>query len=154
MVLEILNRSSSAMLVGAIKSQMTAASGTVSKVIQGLVANGYVHQDPAEKGNGKKNSITSLGRDVLAGKIEAKTPPAKKPKPGNGGAERECRVCRQSYNYKDDFVHPEEVGYTGIPTCRTCAQENIETGILRDGAEWARKKRESIERERDTHEEL
>ena len=63
----------------------------------------------------------------------------------NAGPKRECRRCGEF----EHLVKPDEVGYQiGRPLCRPCAGESIEseTSIPRDGAEWARKKREAIEK--------
>jgi len=67
----------------------------------------------------------------------------------NVGPKRECRRCGEM----EYLVRPDEIGYQpGRPLCRPCASESIESESYstRDGAEWARRKRESIERRKRT----
>lgn len=66
--------------------------------------------------------------------------------------QRECRKCREEYDYPREFAQPDDIGFqVGRPMCKPCAAENIESEsyIPRDGAEWARKVRER--KERDSH---
>ena len=69
----------------------------------------------------------------------------------NAGPKRECRRCGEF----EHLLRPDDIGYQkGRPLCRSCASESIEseTHMPRDGAEWARRKRENIERRKRTRE--
>lgn len=62
----------------------------------------------------------------------------------------ECHRCGDAQTYPDEFVQPDEIGYQpGRRLCRSCAGENIEADYdePQDGPEWARRKREDIERQ-------
>lgn len=154
-ILEVLSRATSPMTVTKIKEGMTRAGGTVSAAISILVTRGYVNQE-AGSGRSKLNAITSEGAAVLheddepGGMEDGKELDFSQVKDRrNAGPKRECRKCGEL----EYLVRPDEIGYQpGRPLCPPCASESIEseTHIPRDGAEWARKKRESIERSRRT----
>lgn len=61
----------------------------------------------------------------------------------------DCHNCGDHHYYPEEFVQADDIGYQpNRRTCRSCADE----GIPRDGAEWARGIRESIDRDSDTDE--
>lgn len=63
---------------------------------------------------------------------------------------RECRKCREEYDYPNEFAQPDDVGFqVNRPMCKPCAAENIESEsyMPRDGAEWARQVRKRKERD-------
>lgn len=139
-----------------------------TQAVSNLVSMGYAYQETG-RGNAKPTAITSAGRDFLAGKAEPiiegegshrrvdfERVPEREDwqikKEGKG--RRECRKCRE-HILVIELAQPDDIGYTpGRPMCKPCAAEpiDVETQWAQDGPERARRIRESIERERDTHE--
>lgn len=160
-ILEVLDESSGPMNIAAIKGKFTGTTlgkrgQEISNLVSNLVGRGYIQQ--TQNGRSKDNSITSLGRDALAGRVTLDSPSSTpggesrgdNPRSSKGEAKRECRNCREKVVYPRDFVKADEEGYQyGRPLCYPCAREGItsESEIPRDGSEWARKKREDIERD-------
>lgn len=161
-ILTVLSKSSVPMLVGKIKEAMGKRSTTVSHTLQALVERGFVLQEQVGNTKGKNNSITSLGRDALAGKMPQAVTHGpvmdidfSKVRDDDKRARvtRECRKCGDYHTYPDDFAQADDIGYNPRrPMCKPCAEENIESEsyIPRDGAEWARKLRGRINRTRRT----
>lgn len=159
-ILTVLSNSPIPMLVGKIKEAMGKRSTTVSHTIQDLVERGFVLQEQVGNTKGKNNSITSLGRDALAGKMPqavihegtrvtidfAVVPDKPADWINKNEGKRECRVCGDHFA-GIHLADPDDDGFTyGKPMCKPCAAEGIDREPV-DGPEWARKKREIIERD-------
>lgn len=158
-ILTVLSKASSPMIVTKIKEALGKRSTTVSATLQDLVDRSFVFQEQIGNTKGKNNSITSLGRDALAGKLpEAVVHQGTKAtidfsmvpdKPADwinkSEGKRECRKCGDFF-VGIHLAQADDIGYQpGRPMCKPCAGEGIDREPV-DGPEWARDIRERKER--------
>lgn len=118
-------------------------------IIKNLVDRGILNEEQAARGTLLSPALNAPAREP--GKKDVDFSHADR-MPRAAVRQRECRKCREEYDYPREFAQPDDIGFqVGRPMCKPCAAENIESEsyIPRDGAEWARKLRER--KERDSH---
>ena len=127
----------------ALKKLMGGNGSAAQKIIDSLIERGHIALDESKKV--VPVQVQETGTILDFSRMEERRNKSGDYRPHMGEGKLECRNCGDMV-WTGLMVQPDEIGYRpDHRRCRDCASENIASEPV-DGPEWARKKREDIER--------